>query len=189
MRHPVQPFIISLATLMEGSNRIRLEGSPSDVGIDPVRSDLRETVVLEGDLYRSEWQVEIQARVQARVRQSCGRCLAPIDQGIAAPLRLLCERRGDRDRRSDTESRAEDVGLMYYDGRTLDLREEIREVILLEVPWHPLCSPGCKGLCPRCGCNRNEGDCGCHPHRGMGPWDILRTTPGEGAASSDDSRS
>jgi len=25
----------------------------------------------------------------------------------------------------------------------------------------PLCMEDCAGLCPQCGANRNEGDCGC----------------------------
>jgi len=33
--------------------------------------------------------------------------------------------------------------------------------VLLEVPMAPLCDADCKGLCPRCGANRNRETCGC----------------------------
>ncbi len=33
--------------------------------------------------------------------------------------------------------------------------------ILLELPTSVLCVESCKGLCPVCGANLNEGDCGC----------------------------
>jgi uncharacterized protein len=99
-----------------------------------------------------------------------GPVLAPID----AALRIYCEKRGERDLRGEEQVRAEDVGLLYYDGRVIDLREEIRQVVLLEVPWHPLCRPDCKGLCPRCGRDLNQGACGCPPERGRSPWDALR---------------
>ena len=33
--------------------------------------------------------------------------------------------------------------------------------VLLDVPSKFLCSPDCKGLCPVCGKNLNQGDCGC----------------------------
>jgi uncharacterized protein len=56
----------------------------------------------------------------------------------------------------------------------LELKDEIRQCILLEVPWHPLCSPDCKGLCSFCGHDRNLGDCGCVSPRAPGPWDALR---------------
>ena len=42
-----------------------------------------------------------------------------------------------------------------------DLDELLREDILLDLPSKYLCSPDCKGLCPKCGKNLNEGDCGC----------------------------
>jgi uncharacterized protein len=32
---------------------------------------------------------------------------------------------------------------------------------VLELPMAPLCRDDCAGLCPQCGANRNEGDCGC----------------------------
>lgn len=49
---------------------------------------------------------------------------------------------------------------------TVDLTEDIREDILLNLSGFPLCSPSCKGLCPRCGKNLNEGPCGCGPAQG-----------------------
>jgi len=43
----------------------------------------------------------------------------------------------------------------------IDLDPDIREEIILSYPINPLCSDICKGLCPRCGCNLNEGGCNC----------------------------
>ncbi len=43
----------------------------------------------------------------------------------------------------------------------LDLDELATSDILLELPIKTLCSDDCKGLCPKCGTNLNERDCGC----------------------------
>lgn len=43
----------------------------------------------------------------------------------------------------------------------LDLQKLAAADILLELPLKYLCSDNCKGLCPKCGKNLNEGDCGC----------------------------
>ena len=51
----------------------------------------------------------------------------------------------------------------YYDGDRLDLGEVVREQVLLALPLKPLCREDCRGLCPRCGQNRNLGPCGCPP--------------------------
>ena len=43
----------------------------------------------------------------------------------------------------------------------IDLKPNIREEIILDYPIKPLCSLSCKGLCLRCGKNKNEGGCNC----------------------------
>jgi uncharacterized protein len=49
---------------------------------------------------------------------------------------------------------------------TVDLTEDIREDILVNLPPFPLCSPDCKGLCQQCGKNLNAGPCSCKPRAG-----------------------
>ena len=186
MRHPAHPFQVALATLKEGANPIRMEGSGEEAGITPSDVELEGPVVVEGVFFRAEAHVEVQAQVRAVAVLACDRCVAAVRQPIEANLRLLAEKRAERDHRTDAESRAEDSGLLYHDGRTLDLQEDVRDAVLLELPWHPLCSPDCKGLCPRCGKNKNEGDCGCPPRRGTDPWDLLGKMIEGGDATSTD---
>ena len=58
--------------------------------------------------------------------------------------------------------------------QTVDLTEDIREDILVNLEPFPLCSPTCKGLCPQCGKNWNEGPCSCKPASGRpGNWSEL----------------
>jgi uncharacterized protein len=45
----------------------------------------------------------------------------------------------------------------------IDLNPEIREEIILDYPMKPLCNPECRGLCVKCGKNKNEGGCNCGP--------------------------
>ena len=43
----------------------------------------------------------------------------------------------------------------------IDLDEDVRQEIILDYPAQPLCVKSCKGLCPKCGKNLNEGGCSC----------------------------
>ena len=43
----------------------------------------------------------------------------------------------------------------------IDLGPDIRQEIILDYPLKPLCQPDCKGLCPKCGGNLNQGACRC----------------------------
>lgn len=42
----------------------------------------------------------------------------------------------------------------------IDLTPVIRDYATLDIPIRQLCSEDCKGLCPVCGKNRNQEDCG-----------------------------
>jgi len=48
----------------------------------------------------------------------------------------------------------------------LDLASLLWEEFSLALPVKPLCKPDCRGLCPVCGKNLNEGACGCSPDVG-----------------------
>lgn len=43
----------------------------------------------------------------------------------------------------------------------IDVTELLRDELLLSLPMKNLCKADCKGLCPVCGANLNESDCGC----------------------------
>lgn len=47
------------------------------------------------------------------------------------------------------------------EGDELDITEDLRAEMLLELPMNLLCSDECKGLCPHCGKNLNDGACAC----------------------------
>ena len=54
-----------------------------------------------------------------------------------------------------------------------DLTANIREDIILELPQRALCRADCKGLCPECGEDLNEGPCQCKPSHGDLRWHAL----------------
>ena len=57
----------------------------------------------------------------------------------------------------------DDVDLYGYDGEEIDLTPLFRDQVVLAVPFAPLCSEDCKGLCPQCGADRNLETCDCKP--------------------------
>jgi uncharacterized protein len=60
----------------------------------------------------------------------------------------------------------------------VDLTPDIRESMIVAFPNFPLCSAECKGLCPRCGADRNRKKCRCKPEgpADWGPFAGLRLT-------------
>lgn len=91
---------------------------------------------------------------------------------LRLPCACVCGRCG-RDFRAEyaEEGWREDFDVA---GQTsLDLTESAREGIILALPSYPVCDEGCKGVCPRCGRNLNEGPCGCATAGEDSPWGAL----------------
>lgn len=68
----------------------------------------------------------------------------------------------------------EDLDSAYVEGQSLDLAGWARDAIAEAVPATVLCREDCAGLCPTCGANRNEADCGCVVVDTDPRWDPLR---------------
>ena len=60
-------------------------------------------------------------------------------------------------------------------GDELDLRPALRDELVLRMPEFVVCEEGCRGLCPKCGANRNRAACECVQDEPEGPWDALKT--------------
>lgn len=56
----------------------------------------------------------------------------------------------------------------------IDLENEVRELLILNLPIKPLCREECKGICPGCGKNRNAEECSCTPVPNDPRWEKLR---------------
>lgn len=50
--------------------------------------------------------------------------------------------------------------ILMEDGK-IAICKLVRELVLLSIPMKNLCDENCKGLCPKCGQDLNEGQCDC----------------------------
>lgn len=94
--------------------------------------------------------------VRAHVKGECDRCLDTAEFDIAGEIEefyLFEEPENPEDYEDGYELVDED--------RVIDLAEPINDAIVMDTPFVVLCQPDCKGLCPSCGANLNEGSCGC----------------------------
>ena len=106
--------------------------------------------------------IYVTADVDTTISVECRRCINPFEVDITTTLGLLFSfgivpkaSRGLRQPESDEDYER------YYDGETLDISEDVRRALLLEIPTWSLCSETCKGLCPECGTDLNTTECSC----------------------------
>jgi len=150
-------FIINLATLAAGASRLEARATAEELQLPPAEWPGGVEAALALD--RAGELVAIRGRVRSAARLECVRCLRTFDLPVTADLTVVTDRAGGRGRlERDLET---DDYMKFHDGRQLDLREEAREALLLELPITPHCREDCRGLCPRCGADLNDGPCGC----------------------------
>ncbi len=100
--------------------------------------------------------------VTALITVPCASCLGPALVKVSAPLKMTFVA-ADAEEREQSEDPLDDVDVTAHDGETVDLGAIIREQLILAVPMSPHCRDNCLGLCPTCGQNKNERDCGHKP--------------------------
>jgi uncharacterized protein len=121
--------------------------APKDLGIgvigvppgSPVQLDLRLESVVEGVL--------VTGAATVAVSGECVRCLCAIVDGLEIDVQELFVYPG-------SEATEDEAGRL--DGDLIDLEPLLRDAVVLELPFQPLCGPDCAGLCPECGANLNE---------------------------------
>lgn len=97
----------------------------------------------------------VRAALAADLDMSCARCLADLREAVVVDVVELFTDPATVDDPADLEP-----GYEITDG-TIDLDTLVRDALIPAVPYRPLCSPACRGLCAQCGANHNEADCSC----------------------------
>lgn len=115
-------------------------------------------------LFRVGELIEVDGQLQTAVQVNCGRCLKDYVASLVNTFSLtfaktLPEIEVDD---ADVELTAEDLGMTLLEGDEIDLHEAVQEQVLLALPFRPLCSDDCRGLCPHCGVDLNMTTCNCH---------------------------
>jgi uncharacterized protein len=118
--------------------------------------------------------IRLIGELSGRMELSCARCLEPVGHEVSRSFDLLYRPLGaDKGKEEVSISQAEtEIG--YYQGEGLELEDALREQVLLAVPIKAVCRTECKGLCPRCGQNLNEGSCDCQEKQEDLRWHALR---------------
>ena len=129
-------------------NKIPLEGLTLEEEVNPSVLDLETDTVkfLEPIKIRAEVSeitnaITVELSLSGLIHLNCSRCLSDFKVDLKKDLRLNYQ-----------ANKAEPI---------IDLDQDIKEEIILDYPIKPLCNPVCKGLCPKCGKNLNEGGCSC----------------------------
>jgi uncharacterized protein len=103
----------------------------------------------------------------------CARCVEPVASNLTGDYDLIFRPVGADSGPQERAISAQETEIGYYQKDSLLLEDVLREQVLLALPARTLCKPDCKGLCPRCGQNRNTEACSCEEAQSDPRWEAL----------------
>jgi len=142
----------------------------------PEQLDLQNDLYSIGDslevsllLYNAAGIIEVEGHYGGILEYYCNRCLEEMTSQLNGDVdaRFYPPDRDVSEVVEDTDQEDLFVGNYTVD-ETIDVGTVIREDIVLNRPMQVLCRSDCKGLCPECGQNLNEYDCG-HDQQSVDP--------------------
>jgi uncharacterized protein len=169
---PRSPFVFDVREVgrRAGTSRAyrRSVPAPAGLGLDLVGVHEGATVELDLRLESVTEGVLVTGPVTAPIQGECGRCLEPFTDELAVEL---CELFAWPN--SVTDETADQDEVLRINGDYLDVEPVVRDLVVLALPWTPLCREDCAGLCPDCGQRLDDLPAG-HSHEQLDPrWAAL----------------
>ena len=117
--------------------------------------------------------IRLRGKFAGRFEVPCARCVEPVEIPIESDFDLIFRPVVADTEPTERSITAPETEIGYYQRDSLLLEDVLREQVLLSLPVRTLCKPDCKGLCPRCGENRNNQDCSCDEGPSDPRWEAL----------------
>ena len=114
-----------------------------------------EPAAIHLEMHASGSLLEIEGSVDAKLRSVCVRCLSEIEDRMHVPVDEQVEGRPELQDGPLGESNV-------LAGDRLDIADLATQLVCSAIPIGLLCKEDCKGICPRCGENRNFKTCDCN---------------------------
>lgn len=166
-------MIIDLLQLSEQSQPISAEFEAQDINLDEDRARLTDRVRVVGKLTKHLTETEIEGSIDGKIELDCTRCLRPIETRLQIPVKAVYVTPENYTSAQDAELHGKDLDVSVCEDDKIDIAELVREQIMLSLPERFLCSDDCRGLCAKCGANKNLKSCNCIEKEMDPRWEAL----------------
>lgn len=166
---------IAIEHLDEGLYPVHVEAAPDELQLPVDEARFDRPVVVDGALSVTGGKLVLQARIATEAQYECSRCLTAYTQEVAGEIAVLYEKRSEMpSSEADEWGGSEGMEILALDAKSIDIAHHVEEAIFLAMPMKPLCREDCRGLCPKCGADLNQGQCACETHEVDTRWQALR---------------
>lgn len=145
---------IKVSNLKEGTHNYQIDEPIENLGLEAPFFG-KVNVILA--LHKLHNQIVLETNLKLNAHFECDRCNADFDVLLFADYQIVYLFGKMSEPIEDTIN----VVHLPIDTTDIILDNDIRDYALLSIPMKKLCKDDCKGLCPNCGKNLNEGMCNC----------------------------
>ena len=153
-------MLIDLSEILSIEGKTQVVEAP--VSMDSFQSKLGSFSVIEKKpicvtlVNTGKKVVKIEAKGVITLAIPCDKCLKDV------PTEFEVDISEEIDMKASREDRIKDLDeINYVTGCSLDVDQLVHNEILIHWPLRVLCKENCRGICPKCGMNLNEGTCDC----------------------------
>jgi len=118
-----------------------------------------------GEITNHSGLILLSGKIEPNLKVECARCGKQF--GYKEPIMLNAKI-------TDKLANADEDEFIIMEDFAIDIDEIVRSALILELPTRYLCREDCKGLCPQCGKDLNNGSCGCNLGERDSRWDVLK---------------
>ncbi|GIK09570.1 MAG: hypothetical protein JETCAE02_10030 [Anaerolineaceae bacterium] len=165
MANPRKPFRLNVGFIVGNevgfSNEFPFDFDKVQIEDDLELRDFHGSAILG----RTPQGLLLTGAFEATTSLECARCLREFDQILRWEMTELY---------AFNEKSVTDSDLILPDDAHIDLALLLRDYALIEIPASPICKPDCKGLCPICGQDLNQKDCGHRAEADDSPFSTLK---------------
>jgi uncharacterized protein len=122
----------------------------------PLKTTGKVELVAGGD-----GEIRVKGHLSVVMEADCDRCLEAAQFPIDSNFELFYTPMTEGPVNEEVAIDASEAEIGFYEGDGIELNDVLREFVLLTLPMQRVCREDCKGICPSCGQNRNQKDCGC----------------------------
>ncbi len=164
--------VAKLTTLELDISRIRsVKGSKEAFHVETEEFDfldddwqLASLLEVDTEISHENKFLNMKGQIRTSVKGICSRCLKEVVVPVSCDFAEQLLYAKDVSLFSHLAVGEVEEKYFIYDNDTLDITDIIRESILAVLPQKILCRDDCRGLCPKCGKNLNQGQCDCDLH-------------------------
>ncbi|MEZ5344674.1 MAG: DUF177 domain-containing protein [Pyrinomonadaceae bacterium] len=167
-------MIVDLTKIENSQIEFELEIKPEEIDFENEFARSQKEITFSGKLDNREVWAVVEGVIRAELELACSRCLSWVTKSFEIPMEsaFITAENFTEDR--EVELEVEGLEVTLFEGNKIDLVEVAEEQILLAIPPQILCKEDCRGLCIKCGLNKNSGGCKCDDEEIDSRWSALK---------------